>query len=82
MVETKQPAETLSACDRAIGIADLFLRVEKAIAKALMVPFVVVVPHEFVGRSAQRILAKEDHTIKAALLDRADEPLGVSVQIR
>ena len=82
MAKTKQPAKTFSTCDRAIGIADLFLRVEKAIAKALMDPFVVVVPHEFVDRSAQRVVAKEDHAIKTALRDRADKPLSVGVQIR
>ena len=68
MVVTKQPAETRSTCDRAIFGADRFSWVDKAIAKALMVPFVVVGRHELVDCSAQRVLAKEDHAIQAALL--------------
>ncbi len=82
MIVTKQAAKTRSTCDWTIRIADLFLRVEKAIAKALMVPFVVVVPHEFVDSSAQRVLAKEDHAIKTAFLDCAYISFGVGVQVR
>lgn len=43
-VVTKQPAKTLSTCDRAIRGADLFSWVDKSVVKALMVPFVVVIP--------------------------------------
>ncbi len=81
MVITKQPAKTLSTFDRSIGIADLFLRVENTIAKALMVPLVVIKFHELVDGSAQRVLAKEDHAIQAGFRDAAHKTLRVSVQI-
>ena len=42
MVATNHPAETLLTCDRATCGADLPLWVDKSIAKALMVLFVVV----------------------------------------
>ena len=68
IVVAKQPTEAFSARNRAIRGADLFSWVDKSIAKALMVPFVVVVPHKLVDCAAKRVLAKEDHAIHACFL--------------
>ena len=52
MVVAEQPTEKFPALDRPIRSAYLFSRVDQSIAKPLMVPFVVVVSHELVDRSA------------------------------
>ena len=82
MVVAKQPTETLSTCDRPFSDARFFDGIDQAVTETLVVSFVVIEFHKLVDRRTKRVLAEEDHANQAALLDRAHEPLRVSVQIR
>ena len=52
------------------------------IAKALVIPFGVIVRNEFPDRSPHMTLAQWDDVAQTFLLNRADEPLSERVQIR
>jgi len=47
-----------------------------------MIAFCVVMRHVFSYRATKRRLSNEHHSIQAFELDRANEPLGIGVQIR
>jgi hypothetical protein len=55
---------------------------DQSIAQPLMVAFRVIMLHEFTHRAAQRRLPDENHPIQTFFFDRANEALGISVQIR
>ena len=47
-----------------------------------MIALLVIMRYEFADRPAERLLAKEDDSVQAFLLDGSHEPFRVSVQIR
>ena len=81
MIETQHSAEPDSALNGAVRPNCGLFGSDEPITQALMVPLSVVMHHELSDRAPQRRLADEHHAIKALVLDRAYEPLGVSVQV-
>src|SRR5258705_9264440 len=55
---------------------------DQSVLQSLMVTFLVVVLHEFRHRTTQRRLPDEYHPIQTLFFDRANEALGICIQIR
>ena len=55
---------------------------DQSIAQPLMVAFRVIVLHEFRYCATQRRLSDKIHPVQALFFDRANETLGIGVQIR
>jgi len=49
---------------------------------SLMFPLAVIMCDELYNGGPQRILSEQNHPFQARLLNTADEPLGVAVQVR
>ena len=65
-VELQHSAETLSTTHK-VGGADLAGRIDEAIPESLMIPFKMIMGHEFPNRMSRAGLAEEDHSIQAGV---------------
>ena len=54
---------------------------QELVVAALMASLVMVMFDELVDELAYMSLAKRDHATETLLFDRADEPLGIGVEI-
>src|ERR1017187_6814942 len=81
-IEVEESAKPFAATDGTRIVGRTGRRKGNDIAKALVIPFGVIVRNEFPDRSPQMTLAQRDDVAQAFLLNRADEPLSERVQIR
>ena len=81
MVVAEEAAESRPARDLALAAADLGPRVNQCAVEALMVSLRVVVGQVVANHDAQVALAKDHEVVEALRPDRANEALGVSVQV-
>src|SRR5271167_3031697 len=82
VIEVKHPAKPRTAMDHAVIRGNGPISPDQAVVQPLMVAFSVVMGHVFSYRTTKRRLSNEDHSIQAFELDRANESLGIGVQIR
>jgi hypothetical protein len=82
MIIIEQPSEAAAASNRPSTISETDLREKEPITDALMVSLAVVMSNELSNRDPQRILSEQNHALQTALLDAADEALGVAIQVR
>src|ERR1700723_2160086 len=82
LVEVDQASEPLPSFDAADRGDRIGGREGDDVAEALMVALGVVVLHKLAQHGAQMTLAERDDMPEALLLDRSNEPLGVSVEVR
>ena len=82
VVVLQHPTEALAALNGAVGAYRRGLRMDQVVVEALVIPLVVIVRNELTDAPPQRALADQNHALEARLLDRADEALGVGIQIR
>ena len=82
MIEAEQAAEAGAAHDSSVVVRGLWFRINHAVSEALVIPLEVVVRDVFGDDLAQVPLAEGDDEPQAFLADRADEALGVRVQVR
>ncbi len=82
LVEGEDATEPLASADATDGRGRIAGGEGDDVAKALMVALGVIVLHELVHDGAQMTLAERDDVPEALPLDRANEPLGVGVEVR
>jgi len=80
-VAVEETPEPLATADAAVGGSDAGGEGYR-VAQSLVVALRVVVLDELADDAAQMTFAERDDVAQALLLDRADEPLRVGVQIR
>ena len=81
MVEAQHPTEALGAFDGARYGFGAVPRLDQLIIDPLVIPLPMIVSGILASRLSQRPFAEEDHSIETLILDRADETLGVGVQV-
>ena len=82
VVVPKHAAESFTALNLAIRVADILRGIDELIVEALVVALFVIMVHERGSRSKERTLVKENHLLEALAFDRAHKSLAVSIQIR
>ena len=59
----------------------VWVRLNQAVAQALVVSLAVIMGYEVLNRCSQRTFSEQDQPFEAGLLDASHEALGVAVQI-
>ena len=81
IVVVQPSTETFSALDRPCVYEVVWVRLNQAVAQALVVSLAVIMSYEVLNGCSQRTFPEQDQPLEAGLLDAADEALGVGVQI-
>jgi hypothetical protein len=81
MIETKHPAEALSALDGARRRFDAVGRLDQPIIDPLVIPLPMIVSGILASCLSKRPFAEEDHSAETLIVDRSDEALGIRVQV-
>ena len=82
MVVPQHPAKPLTTANSTFAATDFFARLNNAVLKALMIPFLMIMNQELPDGLAQCVLSEKDHSVEALVLDRTHESFDVLRQIR
>ena len=81
VVEAEKSAEALPPLNVGVRVDRRWRSLQELVVAALMVSLVMVMFDELVDELAYMSLAKRDHATETLLFDRADEPLGIGVEM-
>ena len=82
VVVPEHPAESLVTLHVTGAVADIVAWIDQSVVQALVISFGVVMREVLGDSPAQRPLAEEDHLAQALFLDRPDESLDPSIEVR
>src|ERR1700674_4394485 len=82
VIEVEHPTKPRTAMDHAVIRGNGLNSPDQAVVQPLMIASSVIMGDVFSRRATKRRFSNEDHSIQAFELDRANEPLGIGVQIR
>lgn len=81
MIVLQQPAQPLAALDWPVALSHEFVGIDDSVVESLVVPFGVIVLGELLDRALQHPRTKQDHPVETLFFDRADEPLGIRIEV-
>ena len=81
VVEAEKSAEALPPLNVGVRVDRRWRSLQELVGAALMVSHVMVMFDELADELAYMSLAKRDHATETLLFDRADEPLGIGVEM-
>ncbi|MCB1051752.1 MAG: hypothetical protein KDC71_14235 [Acidobacteria bacterium] len=76
MVEVEQTAESFFSLDFA---SSLFARLNQFIVDPLMIPFAMLMDHEFFDQMAQVLLPENHHSAETLFLNASHQAFGISI---